>query len=747
MTQAQNKLLAQLPVRVPDNAGIVVMMCDDPLRNSYAVAYREMRRRGIPFTLNTPGVMSSFVPLGVETDYVRMTDEQFTEILTRGGGTYIFHSNSHQFPPGKTASTDVWDSYDNELSWWKNEVLYADYGQRAGAITRPHQPTIDLGGLNPGARAAAILAAIQSIADWAADTYDSGTIRKHVNRIWQSNKETAIEPVYGSADWDLYYLCSSTTTAEWVTAQGFAAPGHWMLPGGVVDMPLDSKFFSELTKRWGRNVMLYQGKPGLPIPHQQQGDVFRKYEGIPSDLNTDDQNKAFIDRVIANKSIGVFFSHEWLDDGETTSTDGGGSAKPGKTPNTDGTRTPTFAKLIVFLDYLKEKMDSGDVVAMGLGGAFVAERGTPVDALRKTIVNPDGAGTFNYTLDYRQLRIAGATFAANRQLAHGNCVITNASAAPTHWNSSIWPASVVGKQIKITSDSGAGTFELITQILARPTNGTLTLNDTNTSGSSQTSNKVEITALSWSAWASDGAESGIYAKGRAVTHGGSHYIANAETAAEDEPGVDAKWTAVAVVTADDAYLEDEKPYVFVNRAGYSGQAAQTQEHFGWWTILDVPWANETYMLEGYARVANNTSGAHPVIMIYGSDWELAEHLVGEVTTRMSSPATLDVATQVPKGLIDNLMYRYVLDGADAQAVAYTAGDACPWIKFRIPLTIPKPLRRVAILLSGTNTAAQVQYADPLTLVPTGCGAIGELGAGSIVHAGTPTLLGTGGLLG
>lgn len=323
-------------VKVPSGVGIVTITADDPMKSCYTVLYPECKKRGIPFTLAMPSMISFISPAGAEDNpersQARATDEQIKEMLLNGN-TYYYHSTSHA----------NWRA--DDLNWFINEAVYGAY---AGDVLPALDPDslmydeTDREGLTPGDRVAARIA---------------------LDGTWSGAGAREIRP------------------------QGFMPNGQWFKMGEVEALSVDSPEFEAAYARWNRSMMIHGGRKISPVPQPSQ--VIRL--GITD--NTLARNKAYIDEAIATGGAVHFFSHEFLASGESYNTAGAGSAKNASAYPYNGTYnsgTDTYAAgqstqsvpytdLTGLLDYIQTKVKAGTLVALGCGAAMVADVGTPTN--------------------------------------------------------------------------------------------------------------------------------------------------------------------------------------------------------------------------------------------------------------------------------------------------------------------------------------------------------------------------------
>ncbi len=770
-TTKMNKQFVSLPIQVPDGMAIIAMMCDDPLSASYNVFYRECRRRGIPITLDTPSIMSTYAPIGLEDfgNYYRMPNPQFSEILTRGGGCLLYHSTSHANPAGGSDG-EPWSDFEALATWYANEVRGVDYLEIISAIVGrsdvPVRGRLTLGDI--------INKWLQtSYPAWEAGEYATNEIVSYIGRNWIATTTTSAVPSWSETDWNTYYIASTMADAQWVTAQGFMTPGNWSDPGASGWAGQNSAVFRAGFERWGYQFALYPGALEVPIPRTSQYQFVR---GLPSSLNSTAANRVFIDNIITNEQFMIAFSHDWLDDGETLSTDGGGSAKSGNTAIQDSGRTPTYDKLIDFLNYIKTKVDAGELVALGAGAGMAATRGTPIN------IWPNDAED----LDSYMAKISDDTntLSEARQLNRQNSRVINGSADSAFYVDQEWSISCIGKEITLSVSGNS----LTTIILSRSAdNETITMNDT---WDYTTSNQVlfEIVGVSYPAWSS-----ATYYKNDTVVHDGSYWVCTT-TDTTDEPAGATDWyelTTIIPATIED----DEKVYLLTNR-NYS-TATQTQEHFGMWMMCDAQYANESYILSCYVRVAVDNPLAYPKIFIYGTSEEWPGYSVtpaGDISYPQARPFDIPVPARYPRAMFNNLLYEFTFDGIDCTYINYNylitsvetsdsgskskiitnaihnwdngdeititncsegtynsthtieqvdlssfviditfAGDdtgeakdqALEWKKINLPFSLPKPIQRFIVVLSGTNAAySGIHWSGPITVTPNGPGLVG-----------------------
>lgn len=612
-----NRYMRELPVLVPADVGVVSIIADDPLENSYGVLYRECRRRGIPITLNTCGIISIYAPINDATSQnTTMTDAHLAEIFTRGGGSFQYHSLSHGVRPD-VAEGVAWPDFSlGYLDWWKREISGADYGERIGAVTNTTcSPSTE--GKTPGDR---IAAQIQTAGFFEAD---------------------------GSG-------------ALYVTCQGFGSPGQWGVTGGSVAVPTDSQYFTELRKRWGDCIQLYYGKNPAPLPARSSwGSIYRI-----TNAETLGYHTALIDAAIANGRSIIFMDHDWLDTDEDSTTVEGGSAKATYTC-IEPTVTPELTLLQGVLDYIKEKVDGGTLVAMGGMAARVAEVGTPVSLLTNYSTDND---IYDYVANARQ----EATDDYRKFMNRPQCYLLQNDATMTLLNGHTFePAELIeGEAITITG--GAGTSTLTTTIASR-TDAT----------------HVELAD---------------------------------------------QWTATAVESFATYEFTDHdtiRPFVFHNRAP-AGETADTRVFSGWWTLGEVEANNETYILSFYARLGASSTNVHPVVTVFGSSTEPAAYTASGTTTYLydyyDKPGVNISSAMTLAGMLEHPLYEYTCDGSDCMDVPWDADMG--WTQVRIPLTIPKPIRHIAILFSTsileTPENIAVHFAGPVLMTPNGPGQVQPL---------------------
>jgi len=715
-TTGINKNLISLPIRVPDGTAVISMMCDDPLRASHSVFYRECRRRGIPITLNTPSVMSTYVPIGLEDtkNYYRMSNAEFSEILTRGGGCLIYHSTSHREPIGVDPG-NPWPNFEDLADWYESEITGVDYREAISAISNREDAPVR-SGKTLGDIVNEWLQTSQTA--WGAGEKATGTIVSHEGRNWIATTTTSAEPSWDETDWDFYPIATEMDDAQFITAQGHMPPGNWMDAGAQGWMPTNSAVYKAGYERWGDQQALYPGQYEVDMPRKS---IYQGYRGLPSSLNSVGENRAFVDTIIADGKFMICFSHDWLDDGETLATDGGGSAKAGSTAISDS----GLAKI----DF-----------ETGLSEA--------------------------------------------RQLSRQNCRTTNSSADAVFYVDQEWPLSCIGKSITMA----VGGDSLTTIILSRSADGeTVTLNDVwphatanqtpfDIAGvaypawSSATYNKNDTVAHDGSYWVVTTTDTTDEPAGATDWYELTTIVA-ADIGNDEKPYVLTNrfysssqqsqehfgyWKSCEAQYANESYIlscyvrvsgdfKDSFPKIFIYGAseewpGYSS-TAEGEISYPQVRPFDVPTPTRypramfdnllyEYTFDGddciyinynYLITSAETSDAGAKTKIITNavhGWSNGDMIT--ITDTVDADYNGDYTIEQ----VDSASF--VIDEAFVKDNTGEAKDkAVDWKKINVPFTLPKPIQRFIVVLSGTRVAySPIHWSGPITVTPNGPGLVG-----------------------
>jgi len=308
-------LPARSLVRVPSGVGLLAFWADDPLKTSYTVLFAECKKRGIPITLGIPSTMSSLAPAGTESvalyGLLRATDAQVSEMCLKGGAGFVYHSTSHGSFSGQS-----------DKAWFKNEVaLGADIGQSLPGLVGITTTGIDRANLTPGDR----------ISD-----------------------QIPTQLSYGP------------TEECYLSAQGFLDPGEWYNAGESDSVEADNEYWDILRAKWGPCVMMYGGRHLQPIGAIQPMCLRHTITD-----KTTAEIQAIIDAAIATGTCVHMYCHEFLTSGAA------GSGKVDQVYSS----SISNANLVTILNYIQTKMEAGTLKVLSAGAALVAEVGTVINLL------------------------------------------------------------------------------------------------------------------------------------------------------------------------------------------------------------------------------------------------------------------------------------------------------------------------------------------------------------------------------
>ncbi|HIJ71773.1 MAG TPA: hypothetical protein HPP87_10485 [Planctomycetes bacterium] len=600
-----------LPVRVPDNVGVVCLVADDILQTSYVVLYRECLKRGIPFSVAVPSIMSNSEPIGCESvetvHYTRATDEQLAMMVTRGGACFLNHSLSH----------GDWES-STDTDWFYNEICCGvDYQAEMGEIyNHALSDTIDRENKTVGDR----------IADVIQDT--------------SSN------------------VCFETddTGALYLSSQGFAMLGTWWQDGEGEAVNMDNTFWNVLHAKYGKAVTFDDGDYFWRIPRTTPYTKRVDFASLAASTVTD-----MIDQCIETGTAIELYAHEFLDSGETYDGDGDGSQKAGKTGWTSADQTVEYTDLTTILDYIETKVNAGTLKAMGLAGAMVAERGTPVNMLM--------ADDFTYTK-------------------------YNDSLIPTGWG--IVRPDTDCNPLHVE----AGTGDDTTPYVSIDRGASETDNNIGWWTMFQNNTKCESFMLTGKFRVASGLNEPLIrifgaTNDAPATHTGSSVSLHQVLSVEDG-------------TLDDAGLFAQPLYVydFSGAVDLSGNTVRAR------SIIALN-------LDDSQNFATENGGDSTSVLVDETDGDYASLSVGsyisfKTTTNYTSVYEVEaIEEDTPGAGQTKVTFSATFDGAGE---AVDNGDyivIMDWIPFRIPFNLPKPLSRCGIILScGAQTGTSpIHYAD------------------------------------